>query len=137
MKKTLIIVAVFVSLLLFAHFASAQTMAVHTFTRHDPGMGANDVNIGLGYEKNGYVVGGYYNSHYRMSYYAGVASREWYRMRISLVGVTGYFAAVTPVLIPSLKLYEERGAAVWLSGSPFRIHDDGQSVLHLSLSWRL
>ena len=135
---------IFLALMLSVHFASAQTLGnvetvgIHTLTRHDPGHGANDINFG-GYvaTDKGYIAGAYYNSHHRMAYYAGWSTPEWHRMKASVVGVTGYFAPVTFVLIPSLKVWKGEGYDVWISGSPVKLGEDGQSILHVSVAWSL
>lgn len=130
---------IFLALLLAPHMASAQitTVGVHTLSRHDPSHGANDINFGAFVSSQSYTVGAYYNSHRRMAYYAGWSTPEWHRLKASFVGVTGYFAPVTLIAIPSLKLYEQDDMSVWLSGSPVKITEDGQSVLHISIAWRL
>lgn len=128
------------AMLLAAHFASAQikTIGVHTLTQHDPGRGANDMNFGVfAVTEQGFVIGGYYNSHYRMAYYGGWSTPEWYRMKLSFIGVTGYTAGILPIVIPSVKLYQFDGPSLWLSGSPVKMGENGQSILHLTLAWDL
>lgn len=142
MKLRLYFIAWFLllALLLTPHMAAAQvtTVGVHGVTRHDPGLGANDVNPGVfAIFESGFLVGTYYNSHFRQSFYAGWTTPEWYRMRLSFVGVTGYFAPVTPIIMPSLKVWQGDKWSAWVSGSPFRLSEDGQSVLHLSFAWSL
>lgn len=133
-----LLLALLFPLIAHADIGKFDTVGIHTLTRHDPSYGANDINLG-GYAvtDKGFVVGGYYNSYRRMAYYAGWTTPEWYRMKVSFVGVTGYFVPVTAIAIPSLKLWQEKDWSLWISGSPVRLSEDGQSVLHLSIAWSL
>lgn len=138
MKKLLFILIFLPSLAFPLDFGHLDTVGAHTLTRHDPSNGANDINFGgFAVTDKGFLVGGYYNSHHRMAYYAGWTTPEWYRMKVSVVGVTGYFAPVTVIAIPSLKLWQEKDWSLWVSGSPVRLSEDGQSILHLSIAWSL
>lgn len=119
-------------------YGTPERMGVHTLTRHDPGLGANDLNFGA-YVKTdrGFVAGGYHNSWHRMAYYAGWQTPEWYRMRIAVVGVTGYFAPVTLVAVPTLRVWTfDNGATLNVSGGP-RLTETGQGVLHATVEWGL
>lgn len=111
----------------------------HLLTTHSPSNGANDLNVGAFVKTDkDYLFGAYYNSYHRLSLYAGWTSPEWNRLAVSVVGVTGYFSPVTPVLIPSLRIYtNDAGVSFYLSGSPVKLSKDGQSVIHLSASWAL
>ena len=120
-------------------FGTPSEFGVHTLTRHDPCLGANDINFGayIRTDKN-FLLGGYYNSWRRMAYYVGYTSDEWSRFRVSAVGVTGYFAPVTFVIIPSFRVYSfDNGPSVYLSGSPVKLTEDGQSVMHVTVEWKL
>ena len=119
-------------------FGKVDRIGVHTLTRHDPGYGANDINLGVFVvtDKN-YTIGTYYNSIRKQSYYVGMSTNEWYRVTITGALVTGYWWAVTPVIIQSIRLYSfDQGPSIFLSGGP-KLNDDGQSILHITAVWRL
>ena len=138
MKHIILALAMLPSIACADLLGKVDTVGVHTLTRHDPSYGANDINFGAyAVTDKGFVVGGYYNSYRRMAYYAGWTTPEWYRMKMSFVGVTGYFTPVTIIGIPSLKLWQEKDWSLWISGSPVKLSEYGQSVLHLSIAWRL
>ncbi len=133
------IIALLFPMAALADVGEIDGFGVHTLSHHAPNNGANDINLGAYVKTNkGYLLGGYYNSWHKMAYYAGWSSNEWNRMNVSIVGVTGYFAPVTFIVIPSVRLYTfDNGPTIHLSGSPVRLTEDGQSVVHLSASWRL
>jgi len=139
MKKLLAILLLIPSLSFAFDIGSVETVGVHTLTRHDPSYGANDFNLGFYAQTDkGYIAGGYFNSIRKMSYYAGWTSPEWNRLNVSFVGVTGYFKPVTFVAVPSVRLHTfENGPSIFISGSPVKITEDGQAVLHISASWSL
>ena len=115
-----------------------NTFGFHTVSHHEPWNGANNINLGgfVATDK-GFVAGGYYNSWDRMAYYAGWSTPEWHRIKASVIGVTGYFEPVTFLVIPSVKLYQGNKWSAWISGSPVKITQEGQSVLHLSFAWEI
>lgn len=118
-------------------FGSIQEAGVHTLSYHAPSNGANDLNFGAyAYTDKGYIFGAYHNSYGRPAVYFGLTTKEWYRMRVSVVGVTGYHAPVTFVAIPSLKVWQQDKMSLWISGSPFRLTENGQAVLHASFQWK-
>lgn len=114
-------------------------VGIHTVSRHVPSNGANDINLGVFVTTTKrFVIGTYYNSRHVEAYYAGFYTPEWYRFTLTLGGVTGYYAPVSIILLPTLRVYSfAEGPSVYISGSPFRLTEDGQSVLHLSLVWAL
>lgn len=118
-------------------FGSIQEAGVHTLSYHAPSNGANDLNFGAyAYTDKGYLIGAYYNSYHKPAFYVGMTSPEWWRIRVSVVGVTGYFAPVTFIVIPSVKVWQQDKMSLWISGSPVRLTDNGQAVLHASFQWR-
>lgn len=115
-----------------------EAMGVHLFSRHDPYKGENQYNPGLFVRfRHGIQVGQYTNSFGRETNYVGLASPEWYRLRVTVLAATGYKqkgAVIVP--IPSVKLYEfDNGPSVWLSGTPFQI-TDSRAVGHLHVEWK-
>ena len=118
-------------------FGDFDRIGLHTASYHDPEGGANNFNLGIYlHTEDGFVIGTYYNSWCKQSLYAGWSTPEWHRLSMSVIGVTGYWQPVTFIAIPSVRLFtNDYGASVHLSGSPAKITEDGQMVLHLSFSW--
>lgn len=137
MKYLAILAALYATGVQAIDFGKVDAVGLHTISYHDPQGGANNLNPGVyAHTDKGYVVGTYYNSWQKPSVYAGWQTPEWYRTSLAFVAVTGYTQPVTFIAIPSVRLYTNNaGMSVSLSGSPTKITQDGQMVVHLSFSW--
>jgi hypothetical protein len=126
-------------LVALAAMASAKAeparLGVHLLTAHAQ-HGYEAVTAGLYVEaSNGFTAGVLRNSESRVSFYGG---RTWQtdsgRWAITAGGITGYRgAALSPLLVPSVRLHLGPGAAARLSLIPKPPRHGGSSALHLSI----
>ena len=119
--------------------AEIDAVGLHLYSNHNPSREENnDLNVG-GYvhTSGGYIVGAFWNSYKRTAVYAGWRSPEWHRLSFSVAGVTGYFSPVTPIFIPHWRFLETQYGSFSLSGSPVRLEEKGQAILHLSFEMPL
>jgi len=122
---------VFAVLMLLALPASAQhVLGLHTVTYHSANIDCdNGNNPGLYYGNtdSGLVLGTYYNSCRKQSYYVGYITPDWRGLSVVADLVTGYVLPVTPRIYPSLAMGPFR-----LSGGKWGPYE----VVHLSMEVR-
>lgn len=119
---------------------AATHVGLHIGSRHAlPGM--NDSNPGA-YARNaaGYAAGAYYNSHERISVWAGrqFAADAGPLQAALLVGaVTGYYRPITPMVVPSVAATTGRLTTrlSYIPRNPTKTHSS--AAMHLSAEWRL
>jgi hypothetical protein len=119
--------------------ATTWALGLHLLSAHAaPGFEAATVGA-YAQAPCGLTVGALRNSERRLSVYAG---RTWHtadgRWALTAGGITGYrSAALTPLLVPSLRLPLSPASALRLSLIPKPPRAGGASALHASLEWRL
>lgn len=119
---------------------AATHLGVNIGSRHElPGM--NDSNPGA-YARNaaGYAAGAYFNSHERLSVWAGrqLAADAGPLQAAVLVGaVTGYYRPITPMVVPSVAATTGRLTTrlSYIPRNPTKTHSS--AAMHLSAEWRL
>lgn len=120
-----------------AGLAAAQTVGLHLGSVHVPKRDYNNANPGA-YVRfdNGFTLGGYYNSERRPSFYAGY-THSFDPVDVTVGAITGYErAAVTPLVVPSVRLFEIDRLAVRLAFVP-KTEKNGSHVLHAMIEWEL
>lgn len=125
------------ALLAVAGLAAAQTVGLHLGSVHLPKRDYSNVNPGA-YVRfpNGLTFGGYYNSERRPSFYAGY-THSFGPVDVTVGAITGYErAAVAPLVVPSVRLFEIGRVAVRLAFVP-KIEKNGAHVLHAMIEWEL
>ncbi|MBK6007089.1 hypothetical protein JJB11_13385 [Ramlibacter ginsenosidimutans] len=112
-------------------------LGIHLASLHSPardryGSRWNDVNPGVYLRwSNGITVGGYRNSEWRDSIYAGWTwARSVCGAALTVGVVTGYSKGTTPMLIPSLCLFKHYRLTLLPKFDP-----KAASVLHLSIEF--
>lgn len=91
--------------------AQADTVGIHLGTYHDK-PGFQSINPGLYYKTDDqWVVGGYYNSMSKMSFYGGYVF-EHGPFALVAGGVTGYKYPLVPMLVPSIQYFGVRASFV-------------------------
>lgn len=112
-------------------FLTIAAIGLHMGSVHLPAEDYNNFNPGVYIvNEQGYVAGGFYNSHRRASFYVGRQLQLYGPVTVVVGGITGYDRApVVPMLVPSVRLSEHFRLSVlppvW-----------GMSTtLHLSVEW--
>lgn len=123
------------ALLAVAGLAAGQSVGLHLGSVHLPKRDYNNANPGA-YVRfgNGLTLGGYYNSERRPSFYAGY-THSFGPVDVTVGAITGYErAAVMPMVVPSVRLFEIGRVGVRLAFVP-KIEKNGAHVLHAMVEW--
>lgn len=116
--------------------AEAGTIGFHVGSHHMPEKNYNNFNPGMYYRTDeGWTVGAYRNSLSKNSVYAGYTWKFFGFLEVTTAGVTGYFDAVQPLLVPSISLFTYRGVTPRLAYIPQVEKKIGSHVFHLMVEF--
>lgn len=126
-----------------ASFAtSADTVGLHIGSQHYPAKDFNNFNPGAYYRWDSApvaggipVIGGYYNSERRASFYGGL-HYQWGYAGVTIGAITGYSKPVLPLVAPSIMLPITDRVAARVVYLP-KVEKRGAHVVHLMLEFKL
>jgi hypothetical protein len=122
---------------LMAPCAMADTIGLHIGSHHMPAKNYNNRNPGLYYRTDeGWTAGLYRNSLKKDSVYAGY-TWKFGALDVTTAGVTGYFHAVQPLLVPSVSLPSVYGITPRIAYIPRVEKKIGSHVVHLMVEMQL
>jgi hypothetical protein len=134
-RPTLFALSLATAALLLAPCARAGTVGLHIGSHHMPAKTYNNSNPGLYYRTDeSWTAGAYRNSLRKNSVYAGY-TWKFGALDVTTAGVTGYFHAVQPLLVPSLSLFTYRGITPRIAYIPRVEKKIGAHVLHLMVEY--
>ncbi len=119
--------------------ANATTIGLHIGSKHDkPGFNDNNPGLYIKTDKK-YTFGTVYNSVNKQAYYAGYTYdyqlTNNLEASVTLGGITGYNAPVTPMIIPSVSYNVFNKAKVRIAFLP-QVYKNGSNAITLMIENR-